>query len=120
MSPKLKSSAPNLPATELVRDRVLECALDWTPREGECRGSSSGSGRPSSLERYWGGRVARGVAGGWGLLERGEENVRTGRGRTGMTREEEEDELELVEMTEAFLERSARVGVVAVDCSGEG
>ena len=36
-----------------------------------------------------------------------------------MTRDEEE-ELELVEMTEAFLERSASVGVVAVDWSGEG
>ena len=119
MSPKLKSSAPNL-VTELVRDRVLECALDWRPREGESRGSSSGSGSPSSLERYWGGRVARGVAGGWGLRERGEENVRMGRGRTGMTKEEEEEELELVEMTEAFLERSASVGVVAADGSGEG
>ena len=37
-----------------------------------------------------------------------------------MTRDEEEDELELVEMTEAFLDRSASVGVVAADCSGEG
>jgi hypothetical protein len=37
-----------------------------------------------------------------------------------MTRAEEEDEFELVEMTEAFLERSASVGVVAVDCSGDG
>jgi hypothetical protein len=43
-----------------------------------------------------------------------------GRGRTGMTREEEEEELELVEMTDAFLERSASVGVVAADGSGEG
>lgn len=115
MSPKLKSSAPNLPLTELVRDRVLDCALDPTPREGE----SSGSGIPSSLDRYCGGREARGVGGAWGLRERGEEKARIGRGRTGMTRDEE-DELELVEMTEAFLERSASVGVVAVDGSGEG
>lgn len=120
MSPKLKSSAPNLPLRELVRDRVVDCALDWIPREGECRGSSSGSGIPNSLERYWGGREARGVAGALGLRERGEEKVRMGRGRTGMTREEEEDELEPVEMTEAFLERSASVGVVAADGSGEG
>lgn len=120
MSPKLKSSAPNLPLTELVRDRVLDCALGWIPREGECRGSSSQSGRPSSLERYWGGREARGVAGGRGLRERGEEKVRMGRGRTGMTKDEEEEEVELVEMTEALLERSASVGVVAADCSGEG
>ena len=89
-------------------------------RGGECRGSSSASGIPSSLERYWGGRVARGVAGPRGLLERGEEKVRMGRGLTGMTRDEEEDELELVDITDAFLERSARVGVVAADCSGEG
>ena len=72
------------------------------------------------MERYWGGREARGVGGGWGLRERGEEKVRMGRGRTGMTRDEEEDELELVEITEAFLERSASVGVVVADCSGEG
>ena len=71
------------------------------------------------MERYWGGRRARGVVG-WGLRERGDEKVRMGRGRTGMTREEEEDELELVEMTDAFLERSASVGVVAADGSGEG
>ena len=72
------------------------------------------------MERYWGGREARGVPGVWGLRERGEEKVRIGRGRTGMTKDEEEEELELVEMTEAFLERSASVGVVAADCSGEG
>lgn len=72
------------------------------------------------MERYWGGREARGVAGAWGLRERGEEKVRTGRGRTGMTRDEEEDELELVDITDAFLERSASVGVVAADGSGEG
>lgn len=120
MSPKLKSSAPNLPFNELARDRVLDCALDCNGRVGECRGSSSGSGIPSSLERYCGGRVALGVAGAWGLRERGEEKVRIGRGRTGMTKEEEEDELELVEITEAFLERSASVGVAAVDWSGEG
>ena len=60
------------------------------------------------------------MAGGSGLRERGEEKVRIGRGRTGMTRDEEEDELELVEITEAFLERSASVGVVAADRSGEG
>ena len=43
-----------------------------------------------------------------------------GRGRIGMTRDEEEEELELVEMTEAFLERSASVGVAVAECSGEG
>ena len=43
-----------------------------------------------------------------------------GRGRTGMTKDEEEDELELVDITDAFLERSARVGVVAADGSVEG
>ena len=72
------------------------------------------------MERYWGGREARGVAGALGLRERGEENVRTGRGRTGITKDEEEEELELVEITDAFLERSASVGVFAADGSGEG
>jgi hypothetical protein len=43
-----------------------------------------------------------------------------GQGQADMTREEEEEELELVEMTDAFLERSASVGVVAADGSGEG
>lgn len=103
-----------------MRDRVLDWALDWIVRGGECRGSALASGIPSSLERYWGGREARGVAGPLGLRERGEENVRMGRGRTGMTKDEEEDELELVEITDAFLERSASVGVVAADCAGEG
>lgn len=60
------------------------------------------------------------MTGALGLRERGEEKVRIGRGRTGMTRDDEEDELELVEMTEAFLERSASVGVAGADCSGEG
>ena len=60
------------------------------------------------------------MAGALGLRERGEEKARTGRGRTGMTKDEEEEELELVEITDAFLERSARVGVVAADGSGEG
>ena len=72
------------------------------------------------MERYWGGREARGVEGALGLRERGEEKVRIGRGRTGMTKDEEEDELELVEITEAFLERSASVGMVVADCSVEG
>lgn len=103
-----------------MRDRVVDCALDWIPLEGESRGSSSGSGIPNSLERYCGGLEVRGVAGALGLRERGEEKVRIGRGRTGMTSDEEEEELELVEMTDAFLERSASVGVVAADGSGEG
>jgi hypothetical protein len=57
---------------------------------------------------------------GWGLQERGDKKVRMGQGQADMTREEEEEELELVEMTDAFLERSASVGVVAADGSGEG
>lgn len=63
--------------------------------------------------------------GDWGLLERtaarGDEKVRRGRGREGVWRVRSEVELELEEldMTEAFLLRSAKVGV-ATDESGEG
>lgn len=62
------------------------------------------------MERYIGGR--RGVVGEWGLLDLGEEKVRTGRGLGGVFRPREEAELEpeSEEMTEAFLDRSARVG----------
>lgn len=61
-----------------------------------------------------------------GLLDRGEEKVRTGRGRGGVfsPREEAELEPESEEMTEVFLERSARVGpemgVGWADWSGDG
>lgn len=69
---------------------------------------------------YAGGRDALGVGGPPGLLERGEENVRMGRGRTGRTRdvvELEEDSEE--EMTDAFRLRSASEGLW-VGNSGEG
>lgn len=61
---------------------------------------------------YAGGRDAFGVGGPPGLLERGEENVRMGRGRTGgRTREVLELEPDEVDMTEAFRLRSAREGL---------
>ena len=66
---------------------------------------------------YAGGRDAFGVGGPPGLLERGEENVRMGRGRIGRTREVvelEDDE----EMTDAFRLRSASEGLW-VGSSGE-
>lgn len=92
---------------ELLRDFEFDCA------RADCRwGKNSGgsSAKPSSLVRYAGGRDARGVVGPPGLLERGEEKVRMGRGR-GVFRRREEAEPELEEeMTEAFLERSARDG----------
>jgi hypothetical protein len=52
------------------------------------------------------------VVGEWGLLDLGEEKVRMGLGLGGVFRRREFAELELEpeEMTEAFLERSARVG----------
>jgi hypothetical protein len=59
---------------------------------------------------YAGGRDAFGVGGPPGLLERGEENVRIGRGRTGtmsVVELDEEDE----DMTEALRLRSAREGL---------
>lgn len=67
---------------------------------------------------YAGGRDAFGVGGPPGLLERGEENVRTGRGRMGRTREVVEPEDEDEEMTEAFRLRSASEGL-RVGNSGE-
>ena len=85
--PNSKSSALNRPLTELLRD--LDC-----PREGAGIGRSSdglsspSSDIPSSLARYAGALEPRGVRGDPGLLERiclgGEENVRIGRGRTGV------------------------------------
>jgi len=68
---------------------------------------------------YAGGRDALGVGGPPGLLERGEENVRMGRGRTGRTRDEVELEDDSEEMTDAFRLRSAREGLW-VGSSGEG
>ena len=68
---------------------------------------------------YAGGRDAFGVGGPPGLLERGEEKVRMGRGRTGRTRSGEELEEEEEDMTEAFRLRSASEGIW-VGSSGEG
>lgn len=66
--------------------------------------------------RYAGGRDERGVVGPPGLRERGEEKVRSGRGRLGpgvlsKFGWELSSELDEVEMTEAFLLRSASVGL---------
>ncbi len=66
---------------------------------------------PSSRVMYAGGRDAFGVGGPPGLLERGEENVRMGRGRMGRTREVVELEDEEEEMTDALRLRSAREGL---------
>jgi len=68
---------------------------------------------------YAGGRDALGVGGPPGLLERGEENVRMGRGRTGRTRDAVELEDDSEEMTDAFRLRSASEGL-RVGSSGEG
>lgn len=71
---------------------------------------------PSSLARYTGGFDPRGVCGDC-VRERigrcGEEKVRMGRGRAGVCTVKSEAELELDEedMTDAFLLRSASVGV---------
>lgn len=77
---------------------------------------------PISRARYAGGRDPRvGVRGDCGLLDRigfcGEENVRAGRGRTGVTTVKSVVELELDEedITEAFRLRSASVGGCASD-----
>jgi hypothetical protein len=59
---------------------------------------------------YAGGRDAFGVGGPPGLRERGEEKVRTGRGRMGTRSVVELDEEE-EDITEAFLLRSARDGL---------
>ena len=115
--PNSKSAAPIRPLTELLRDR--DC-----PREGAVDGmgrsedglSSPSSEIPSSLARYGGAFEPRGVLGEPGLRERmdrwGEENVRIGRGRTGVCTVRSEVELELDddEITEAFRLRSARLG----------
>jgi len=67
---------------------------------------------------YAGGRDAFGVGGPPGLLERGEEKARMGRGRMGRTREVVELEDDDEEMTEAFRLRSANEGLW-VGSSGE-
>lgn len=67
---------------------------------------------------YAGGRDAFGVGGPPGLLERGEEKVRMGRGRMGRTRDAVELEDDDEEMTEAFRLRSASEGLW-VGSSGE-
>jgi len=124
--PNSKSSAvvATRPFTELLRD--WERFREDGGRNSEAPSSRS-SERPSSRARYAGGRDVRGVLGDWGLRERtavrGDENVRRGRGRTGVWRVRSEVELEelLEDMTEAFLLRSARVGVVwSEDVSGDG
>lgn len=66
---------------------------------------------PSSRVIYAGGRDALGVGGPPGLLERGEENVRVGRGRTGVTREVVELDEEDEDRTDAFRLRSAKDGL---------
>lgn len=67
---------------------------------------------------YAGGRDAFGVGGPPGLLERGEEKVRMGRGRMGRTRDAVELEDDDEEMTDAFRLRSASEGLW-VGSSGE-
>lgn len=67
---------------------------------------------------YAGGRDAFGVGGPPGLLERGEEKVRMGRGRMGRTSEVVELEDDDEEMTDAFRLRSASEGLW-VGSSGE-
>lgn len=110
--------------TELLRD--LDCAREPGGGLSSDDPSSSSDARPSSLARYGGGLEPRGVVGDCGLLERtfvrGDENVRRGRGRAGVCRVRSEVELELEDedITEAFLLRSASVGVVWLDESGEG
>lgn len=74
---------------------------------------------PSSRVIYAGGLDALGVDGPPGLLERGEENVRIGRGRTGRTKEVVELEDEDEDRTDAFRLRSAKDGL-CVGSSGEG
>jgi len=76
---------------------------------------------PSSFVRYAGGRVVRGVVGPPGLQERGDEKVRTGRGRDDFrARDEAELEPDDDEMTDAFLLRSAREGLLADSSGGVG
>lgn len=60
---------------------------------------------------YAGGRDAFGVGGPPGLLERGEEKVRMGRGRMGRTSDVVELEDDDEEMTDALRLRSAREGL---------
>lgn len=100
---------------ERMRDfeRGFDCL--WAKTDSgatsRCAGSSD---TPSSLVRYAGGDRTDGAVGGCGLQERGEENVRVGRGR-GVLRtvlvlvSESEDK----DMADVFLLRSASVGVGA-------
>ncbi|SRR6266404_68194 len=102
MSPNSKSSALRRPFAELLRDLDFELARERLAGE-----SGGGSAIPSSRVIYAGGREAFGVGGHAGLLERGEENVRIGRGRTGRIREVVELEEDEDDMTDAFRLRSA-------------
>ena len=103
------------PFTELLRDR--DCPRGGAGGRSSVGLSSVGSAMPSSRARYAGARDPLGVCGDCGLRERidfrcGDVNVRIGRGRTGvwMVRSDVELELELEDMTEAFLLKSASVG----------
>lgn len=125
MRPNSKSSAvvPIRPLTELLRD--LDGAREACGLSSDGPSSLS-SERPSSRAKYAGGLEPRGVVGDCGLLERtavrGDENVLRGRGRAGVcsVRSDVELELDEEEMTEAFLLRSARVGVGCAEHSGDG
>jgi hypothetical protein len=110
------------PFTELFRD--LDCPRGGAGGRSSVGLSSVGSAMPSSLARYAGARDPLGVCGDCGLRERtvlrcGEVKVRMGRGRTGVrtARSDVELELELEEITEAFLLKSASVGCPSWACT---
>ena len=96
---------------ELLRDLDFELA-----RERPDSISYGCSAIPSSRVLYAGGRDAFGVGGPPGLLERGEEKARIGRGRTGRTREVGAREDDEEEMTEAFRLMSASEGLWVGSC----
>ncbi len=98
-------------------DGALELSRDCFPLRGGLEGGSSET--PKSLVRYEGGREPRGVVGArLGLLVRGPEKVRIGRGRCGVGRALVDvvplSELE-VEMTEALRLKSANDGEASGD-----
>ena len=116
ISPNSKSLSCILNPAELFLDLAVR-ALDLDRDCARLRRSSPSSTSPSSLCKYGGGFVVRGVGGASLLADLGDEKVRSGRGRGVLTMmdpveldEEEED------ITDAFLLRSARVGGLA-DCS---
>lgn len=82
----------------------LEAGLPF----GKDGGAGEGSMYPSSRDRYDGGGLdAPRVVGDCGLRERGAEKVRIGRGRGGVNSCSES--VLLLEITDAFLLRSAKV-----------